>query len=285
MNSNLRDRSLIASLTPYIDAAIRASPCTCATLRSSAILELVLKHGLDSQGRIPEFQQLCYGAQANFSQALSKHMNSPETRSRINDTYHTLVPTSQIGERNDSLNSLYQRYNLGRVVRDCEEIAVAYNASLWYMWDNTTTLSRYMDGNGELESMLATRQFSSNVHEFVATSITQSPWFNDRNVSCSIKVTDHYRKYASPLTYTSVFAISDPEVLPGPKSFRFLEDEIRLKNGTPIEDGTLEITFHCERPMAKSRVRELIEAYAPLGPVYIKCTGSSKPVRADVLAK
>ncbi len=268
---NLRDRNLIASLSPHIDAAIRASPCTCATLRHDVILDLVLRHGLDPDRRIPEFLRLCDAAQEKFIHATSRCENRPSAVLKISDVHRPLVPSSEVDERNSRLNDLYQTHKLGLVVRDCEELAAAYNASLWYSWPNATVLSRFIGGYGELKSMLALGKFHSIYHNFVATSITQSSWFIYRPVSYRIKVTDQYRKRASPLTYTSVFAIAHPEVIQGPKSVRYLEDEIRLENGTPIEKDTLEITFYYKTPPSKSHTKDLIETYSSLGPVHIEC--------------
>ncbi len=177
------------------------------------------------------------------------------------------MPASRVNKYNENLNSLYQKYGLDKMVRDCEELAVAYSVSLRHAWDNTTVLSRYVEGVAELDSMLTTREFRSNKHDFVSTSVTQSPWLNNRDVSYRIKVTEQYRKRLFPLSHTSVFAIPDPETLRSSKSFRVLEDEIRMENGTPIEEDTLEITFHSKASISKSRPEEIIEKYAPLGPV------------------
>ena len=264
---NSRDRSLIASLDPHIDAAIRASPCTCVPLRRDVILDLALKHGLDSHTRIPEFRSLCRDAQLKFGQAVSGHAGSPEMESRTSELYPARPHVYRVNKRNENLNSLYQKYGLDKIVRDCEELAVAYSASLRHAWANTTVLSRYVEGVAELDSMLTTREFRSNGHDFVSTSVTQSPWLNNRDVSYRIKITEQYRKRMFPLTYTSVFVTPRPELLRGPKSFRVLEDEIRMENGTLIEEDTLEITFHPKTSISKSRPEEIIEKYAPLGPV------------------
>ncbi len=267
---NSRDRSLIASLSPHIDAAIRASPCTCVPLRRDVILDLVLRHGLDPDRRIPEFLRLCLDAQAKFGQDTSDHADYPEMTSLADDNYQVMVPASKTGKHNENLNNLYQRYGLGEVVRDCEELAVAYGASLRHAWANTTVLSRYVGDIAELDSMLATREFRSTEHNFVSTSVTKSPWLKDRDISYSIKVTEQYRKHAFPLSHTSVFVTPDPEILQGPKTFRVLEDEIRMENGTPIEEGTLEITFHPKTPIPNSQTEEITKRYAPLGPVRFK---------------
>ena len=200
-------------------------------------------------------------------------MRNTETRSHIIGIYRTSVPPSQVNDRNGELNSLYRRYNLNGTVRDCEEVAVAYGASLRHAWASTTVLSRYIKGNAELESMLATRKFRSNVHDFVATSLTRSPWVSNRAVSYRIRVTELYRKRVFPLTYTSVFAVPNPEVLAGPKSYRFLEDEIRVENGTTVEKGTLEITFHCKTPISESEAKRITERYASLGHVCFEHAG------------
>ena len=264
---NLRDRNLITSLSPHIDAAIRASPCTCATLRRDVILDLVLRHGLDPDRRIPEFRRLCLGAQVKFGQNISDRARYPEMVSLTDGNHLAAVPASGIGEYNENLNNLYQRYGLGKVVRDCEELAVAYSASLRHAWANTTVLSRYVGKIAELDSMLTTREFRSTEHAFVSTSVTHSPWLDHRHMSYRIKVTKQYRKHAFPLSYTSVFATSYPEILRSSKSFRVLEDEIRVENGTPIEEGTLEITFHSKTPIPNLHDGEIIRRYAPLGPV------------------
>ncbi len=264
---NSRDRSLIASLDPHIDAAIKASPCTFVPLRRDVILDLILKHGLDSDRRIPEFLQLCDDAHKKFGQDVSDNADYPEMTSLADDNYQIMVPASKTGKHNENLNNLYQRFGLDKMVRDCEELAVAYGISLRHAWANTTVLSRYVGKIAELDSMLATREFRSTGHDFVATSVTKSPWLKDRDISYSIKVTEQYRKHAFPLSYTSVFATPNPEILRGPKTFRILEDEIRMENGTPIEEGTLEITFHSKRPISNLQTEEIIKRYAPLGPV------------------
>ncbi len=105
---------------------------------------------------------------------------------------------------------------------------------------------------------------------FVSTSVTQSPWLDHRDVSYRIKVTKQYRKRLFPLSHTSVFAIPRPETLRSSKSFFVLEDEIRVENGTPLEEGTLEITFHPKAPIPNSQTGEITKRYAPLGPVRFK---------------
>ncbi len=264
---NFRDRSLIASLSLHIDAAIRASPCTCATLRRDVILDLVLRHGLDPDRRIPEFLRLCLDAQAKFDQNISDHASYPKMASLTDRDHLATVPASGIGEYNENLNNLYPRYGLGEVVRDCEELAVAYSASLRHAWANTTVLTRYVGDIAELDSMLTTREFRSTEHDFVATSVTHSPWLDHRHISYRIKVTKQYRKHTFPLFHTSVFATPHPEILRGSKSFCVLEDEIRVENGTPIEEGTLEITFHSKTPIPNLHDGEIIKRYAPLGSV------------------
>ncbi len=264
---NSRDRSLIASLDPHIDAAIKASPCTCATLRRDVILDLVLKHGLDPDRRIPEFLRLCLDAQAKFDQNASDHARYPEMASLTDGNHLAAVPASGIGEYNENLNDLYQRCGLDKMIRDCEELAVAYGASLRHEWANTTVLSRYVGKIAELDNMLATREFRSTGHDFVSTSVTKSRWLNGRDMSYRIKVTEQYREHAFPLSYTSIFATPHPEILRGSKSFCILEDEIRMENGTPIEEGTLEITFHSKKPIPNLQTGEIIKKYEPLGPV------------------
>ena len=49
-----------------------------------------------------------------------------------------------------------------------------------------------------------------------------------------------------------------------------MEDEIRVENGTPIEEGTLEITFHSKKPILNLQTEEITKRYAPLGPVRFK---------------
>ena len=264
---NSRDRNLIASLDPHIDAAIKASPCTFVPLRRDAILDLILKHGLDSDRRIPAFLRLCLDAQAKFDQNVSDHVRYPEMASLTVGNHLVAVPASGIGEYNENLNNLYQRCDLDKMVRGCEELAIAYSVSLRHAWANTTVLSRYVGKIAELDNMLATREFRSTRHDFVATSVTKSPWLKNRDMSYRIKVTEQYREHMFPLSHTSIFATPHPEILQGSKSFCVLEDEIRMENGTPIEEGTLEITFHSKKPIPNLQTGEIIKRYAPLGPV------------------
>ena len=119
--------------------------------------------------------------------------------------------------------------------------------------------------------MLNTYQLRSKYRPFVSTSITESPWLNNLKVFYHITLTDKYRKCASVLTYTSVFALTTPETFDGFKTYEHFEDEVRLLNGTQIEKGTLEITFRYGALPPKSIVNELVEKYAPLGSVHIEC--------------
>ncbi len=270
-SSNLRDRNLIDTLASHIDTAIKASPCTCATLRSDVILELVLKYGLDSRRRIPWFRQLSNDAQEKFGRALLNSGKEQLTNMQIRYIYRTQVPSSEMAERNNKQNDMFQAHKLGNAARDYEEVAVAYNALLRYLWSGATVLSRSIHDSGELNSMLSIHRLRSIRRNFVSTSITQSPWFSHLDVSYRIKVTDRYREHALPLTYTSIFAVARPEVLAGPKSIRYPEDEVRIKNGTSIEKNTLEVFFRFKTPPSKSLTSELIESYSPLGPVHIEC--------------
>ncbi len=269
-SSNSHDPGLIASLSPHIEAAIRASPCTCALLRPDVILGMVIRHGLDSQRRIPEFRQLSNNAQTKFADAVSDPGKKQLTSTQIETLGLLEVPSSEIDEHNNGLNEIFQTHKLGKVVRDFEEVAVAYNASLRYLWTGTTELSRFINGVEELDSMLNTRQFHSNKRNFVSTSITKSPWFVHRTTSYHIRVTDWYRKHALPITHTSVFAIANPEILSGHKSVSFLEDEVRIKNGTTIENDTLKIIFYHQPSTPKSFTGNLIKTYSPLGRVCIE---------------
>ena len=175
-----------------------------------------------------------------------------------------------IDEHNENLNSLYGGCGLDKKVRDYEELAVAYSASLRYSWANATTLLRYVRGVAELDNMLATREFRSNGHDFVAASTTYSDELSYRDVSYRITITEQYRRHMFPLTYTSVFATPDPEILHGRKGFQILEDEIRMKNGTPLEEGTLEITFRSKVSIPNLSPERIIEKYKPLGTVRFK---------------
>ena len=188
-------------------------------------------------------------------------------RSLADKRYQPYASASRIDGHNENLNSLYGRCGLDKEVRDCEELAVAYSASLRYAWANATTLLRYVEGVAELDSMLETREFRSNGHDFVAASATYSDFLSYRDVSYRITITEQYRKHMFPLTYTSVFATPDPEVLHGRKGFRMLEDEIRMENGTPFEEGTLEITFRSKMSIPNLPPEKIIEKYAPLGQV------------------
>ena len=266
-DSKSHDRELIARLSAHIDDAIRASPCTCVTLRHDVILTLVLLHGLESERRISAFSELYRARREKFARALLHSMHDPLVRSQINYIYDPLVNSHRLNQHNNVLNSVYVQGNLGEAVRECEELAVAYNASIRHMWTITTALTRHIDGTGELESMLSTFELRSNRNDFVSTSITQSPWFNNRDVFYLIKSIDHYRKYATPLQYVSVFAIAHPELLRGPKSLQYPEDEIRLENGTPIKADTIDIVFRSETPLSDARITDLRKRYAPLGRV------------------
>jgi len=87
-----------------------------------------------------------------------------------------------------------------------------------------------------------------------------------------IKLTDAYRRRASPIVHTSVFSTDFPETALGYKECEFFEDEVRLENGVPVEPGTLEMTFRFDARPPQRRIDDLVAKYRPLGPVHILCS-------------
>ena len=261
-------QDLIAAITPHVNSAIKTSPCTCAYLRPERVLELAIKYGLDPN-RISNFRALSDTTRSNFALEASRQMRDPKKMSLIDKTYHTAVPAADVPSRNKLINLMFQECGLVDVVLDCEEIAVSYTAVLRYMWTQSRTLTRHTSGEREPESLLKTMRFRSINHPFMSASITSSPWFTGYPISYTIRVTDEYRKHAFPLTYTSVFAVDRPESTHGLKEYQYLEDEVRIENDTPIEPGTVDITFHHGASLPASRIAGLASKYAPLGSVRV----------------
>lgn len=257
-------RDLIAAVSPHVNSAIADSPCTCADLRQSVILATVLAHGLDPLTRLKWFMAQSRVAQSQFWAALSPCRRDPRLASMIKKTYVPGAPDHDAPGLNEKLNSLFLECGIAQVVGKCEELAVAYNAALRYAWTRASVLTRFTKGEGELECMLRNLAFMSRNHPFVSTSLTQSPWFTHYDIFYTIKVTDAYRKLALPLTHTSHFAITQPETMRGFKSYAFFEDKVRIPNGTPIGQDTLDLTFYVGTPMPKSRIDSLVAKYALL---------------------
>jgi len=269
MDYNAPNRQdLIAAITPHVESAIRTSPCTCTDLRPERVLDIALENGLGPD-RISNFRALCDATRSNFALAVSRKKHDPKMMSLIDNAYRTSVPAPDVPRRNMLINSMLEECGLVDVVLECEEAAVSYTAVLRYLWTQCDTLNRHTGGEAELESLLETMRFHSILRSFVSASITSSPWLEAYPISYSIRVTDAYRKHAFPLTYTSVFAVDRPETTRGLKDYLFLEDEVRIENGTPIEPGTVDITFHPNARLPASRIGGLASKYAPLGRVRV----------------
>jgi len=264
-------RDLVNAIMPHVCAAIAASPCTCADLRPERILETVLAHGLDPLTRLGWFMAQSRVAQSRFWAAMAACRHDARLDSMVKRTYISNAPDRDVPALNERLNSLFLECGIAGVVGKCEELAVAYSAALRYAWTQAGALTRFTRGEGELESMLGNCVFLSINNPFVSASVTKSPWFADYDIFYIIKITDAYRRCALPLTYTSHFAATRPETLRGFKSYALFEDEVRIPNGTPIEPGTIGITFRVRRPMPKPRLDALIEKYAPIGTVSVVC--------------
>lgn len=266
--SALNGQDPIAAITPHAESAIGTSPYTCADLRLETVLEMAVRHGL-GPNRISSFSALTDATRAKFSLEVSRKRRDPKMRSIIDKAYHTEAPADDVPHRNELINSMLQECDLADVALECETVAVSYTAALRYLWPQTKTLTRHTSVIAEPESMLETMLFRSICRHFVSTSITSSPWFTDYPISYTIRVTDAYRRRAFPLTYTSVFATDYPEVTRGLKNYRFFEDEVRIENETPIEPGTVDITFHQNAAIPASRIKGLASKYAPLGKVHV----------------
>lgn len=265
-------QDVIAGLMPHIKCAIQTSPCACADLDVKVMLETILDNGLDPNTRIARFLSLSQTAEAKLRNAIYGKMRDPVLRPLLIKAFRQQVPTADIREHNAFLNNTFQECGLSRTVQACEQVAVAYTALLRYLWPRATSLTRFIEGEGELNHMLESRRFFSTMRPFVSTSITRSPWFEMRNVFYSIRVTDAYRKRAVPVIYTSAFAINCPETLGGYTSYLYFEDEVRLENGTPITPGTVDITFILDATVPKSRIDALVSRYSPLGTVSVRAT-------------
>lgn len=258
-------------LMPHIHSAIRASPCTCIDLRPAIILGLVLVNGIDPKARIHRFLELARRARDKFHRRMLEKRDAMPTLA-LDCVFRQSTHGTHVHARNRFLNSLFLEHNLASMVRDYEEIAVAYNASLRYAWSCSSWLSRFIHGEGELESILHKRHLCSSKKPFVSTSLTRSPWFTHRDVFYMIKLTDAYRRRASPIVHTSVFSTHFPETALGYKECEFFEDEVRLENGVPVEPGTLEMTFRFDARPPQRRIDDLVAKYRPLGPVHILCS-------------
>jgi len=269
MDPKALDRQdLIAAITPHIDSAIRTSPCTCANLRPGRVMDMALRNGL-GPNRIVRFLSSSHADRSRFQLELSRKRRDPKTRSVIDKAYHTAAPPEDVLRRNEIINSMFHECGLAGVALECEEVAVSYTAVLRYLWEKSDTLTRHTSAEAEPESMLETMLFRSIYRRFVSTSITSSPWFVGYPISYTIRVTDAYRKRAFPLTYTSVFATDYPEATRGLKNYQFFEDEVRIENGTPIEPGTVDITFHPSAAIPASQMAGLASKYALLGKVRV----------------
>lgn len=258
----------IAEFTPHAESAIRTSPCACADPRLERVLDMATRYGLGSN-RISNFSMLSDTTTSKFRLALSRKKRDPKMRSIIDKAYHTTVTPDDVPRRNKVINSMLQECGLVDIALECEEVAVSYTAVLRYLWTQSKTLTRYTSVEKEPESMLETMLLRSICRCFVSTSITRSPWFTSYPISYTIRITDEYRKHAFPLTYTSVFATDYPEATRGLKNYQFFEDEVRIENGTPIEPGTIDITFHPNAALPASRIAGLASKYALLGKVRV----------------
>lgn len=266
--SALEEQDPIAAITPHAESAIRTSPFTCGGLRLEPVLEMAVRHGL-GPNRISSFSALSHTTRSKFFRAISHQTHDPKMRSVIDKAYHTEVPSDDVPRRNKLINSMLQECGLVGVALECETVAVSYTAVLRYLWAQSETLTRFTSRENELENLLKTMRFYSIFHPFVSASITRSPWFVDHPISYTIQITDACRKQAFPLTYTSVFAVDRPETTRGLKKYLYLEDEVRIENGTPIEPGTVDITFHPNAAIPASRIGSLASKYAPLGKVRV----------------
>jgi len=200
---------------PHINSAIMTSPRTCADLDVEAMLNMILDHGLDTNTRVTNFLALSNTSEIGLRKAICGKTKDPAPRPLLVKTLQQYVPDAGIEGHDSLLNRVFQECGLAESVRVCEQIAVAYTALLRYLWTFATSLTRFTHGEGEPANMLELMGLFSATSPFVSTSITKSPWFETLDTFYTIGATDACRKRATPVTYTSAFAINDPETLGG----------------------------------------------------------------------
>jgi len=264
------NRDVITGLMPHINSAIKTSPCACADLDVEAMLNMILDHGLDTNTRVTNFLALSNTSEIGLRKAIYGKMKDPALRPLLIKTLQQYVPDADIERHNSLLNHVFQECGLAENVRVCGQIAVAHTALLRYLWTFATSLTRFTHGEGEPANMLELMRLFSTTSPFVSTSITKSPWFETLDTFYTIRVTDAHRKRATPVTYTSAFAINDQETLGGFASYLYFEDEVRIENGTPIEPGTADMTFLLSATAPKSGIDRLVSKHSPPGTVSVR---------------